>query len=326
MLDIDTELHMLKDQKSKTTDPLVSIIVIVYNSSNYILETLESIRSQSYKNIELIISDDCSTDNTLDVCKKWISDNPNFHTKICTTEKNTGISGNINRGVKIATGEWIKLLSGDDLLFEDSIERFLSFVFSNGVEVCVSRMHFFGDLKNVEFKRKHYDEFYDVFSELSVKQKFKLLLKECTLPMPGLFISKKLFESIGYINEDYPFAEEWPTFLTILKKEIDIPYFNEELIKYRCAENSLSSEKTDNNGFKLNYVVFKDTYKFFINIRRPLMLKNFFFLSLVDQTISYYIMQKQYFPISKFNALCLSFLKFFSPLSYVRFFKRMVKR
>lgn len=53
-------------------NPLVSVIVITYNSAKYVLETLESIRVQSYQNIELIISDDCSKDNTIDICRNWI--------------------------------------------------------------------------------------------------------------------------------------------------------------------------------------------------------------------------------------------------------------
>jgi alpha-1,3-rhamnosyltransferase len=315
--------HIPRGQKMKS-EPLVSIVVIVYNSSNYILETLNSITHQSYKNIELIISDDCSTDNTLEICKKWISDHSNFKTKICTSKKNTGISGNINRGVKTATGDWIKLLSGDDLLFEDSIERFLLFISYNGGGICVSRMHFFGDEENVEFKRKRYDEFYDKFSCLGVKQKFNLILKECTLPMPGLFISKKLFERIGFINEDYPFAEEWPTFVTILKNGIDIPYFDEELIKYRCINNSLSSD-LNGNLYRLNYIVFKDSYQFFKEIRRPLMLTNNCILSAIDQTIYYHIIQKQYFTNSKLDRLWFLFLKLLSPLSYVRLFRKIVK-
>ena len=51
---------------------VVSVCVITYNSSKYVLETLESIRMQSYQNIELIICDDCSKDDTVEICKRWI--------------------------------------------------------------------------------------------------------------------------------------------------------------------------------------------------------------------------------------------------------------
>ena len=52
---------------------LVSVIVITYNSSRYVLHTLESVHRQSFNDIELIVSDDCSTDNTFDLCREWLA-------------------------------------------------------------------------------------------------------------------------------------------------------------------------------------------------------------------------------------------------------------
>ena len=59
----------------KQNIPLVSVSVITYNSSKTVLETLESVKTQTYPNIELIISDDCSPDNTVEVCREWIEQN-----------------------------------------------------------------------------------------------------------------------------------------------------------------------------------------------------------------------------------------------------------
>ena len=91
--------------------PLVSIIVVTYNSSKYVLETLESVRKQTYQNIELIITDDCSLDDTLEICNEWVEGNKKrfVRTNIVTVEKNTGIPSNCNRGIKKSTGKWIKL-------------------------------------------------------------------------------------------------------------------------------------------------------------------------------------------------------------------------
>ena len=70
---------------------MVSIIVITYNSAKYVLETLESARAQTYQNIELIISDDGSQDNTVEMCKDWLSENNKcfVSTELLTVEKNT---------------------------------------------------------------------------------------------------------------------------------------------------------------------------------------------------------------------------------------------
>ena len=103
--------------------PLVSIIVITYNSSKYVLETLESAKAQTYQNIELIVSDDCSIDNTVEICREWIENNKErfVRTELITAEKNTGIPANCNRGVKAAQGEWVKLIAGDDILYNNCI-------------------------------------------------------------------------------------------------------------------------------------------------------------------------------------------------------------
>lgn len=111
-------------------NPLVSIVIITYNQSKYILETLESTRFQTYHNIELIISDDYSTDNTISICKDWLQKNKDrfINVKLVVPHKNTGTAINCNRGVNASTGKWIKLLAGDDKLPPESINDFVNFV------------------------------------------------------------------------------------------------------------------------------------------------------------------------------------------------------
>ena len=104
--------------------PLVSVAVITYNSSKYVLDTLESIKAQTYKNIELIISDDSSTDNTMQLCKDWCDQNKDRFVRIqvIEPEKNTGVAANCNRAEAACEGDWVKLIAGDDMLLPDCIE------------------------------------------------------------------------------------------------------------------------------------------------------------------------------------------------------------
>ena len=62
--------------------PLVSVIVITYNSSDFVIEALESIKAQTYTSIELIITDDCSSDRTVDICMNWIEQNRTFFANV----------------------------------------------------------------------------------------------------------------------------------------------------------------------------------------------------------------------------------------------------
>lgn len=298
-----------------TINPLVSICIITYNSAKTIVETLDSVATQTYKNLELVVSDDCSQDNTVEVCKKWSVEHPEINIQIVITAKNTGVSGNLNRSVKAAKGEWVKIMAGDDILFENSIHRFLDYVFTHNREVCVSKLHFFGtNIDNIEFKKQHYEKYYKKYSKLNPKEQYKLMLVDCVLPMPGFFISKRLFAEIGYVNECYPFAEEWPTYLTLMKKGHDIPYFEEELVGYRCEGNTLGSDQNN----RLNGRVFEDTLKSFKEIRRPLMLQNGLYLQAWNCTLSIYIVNQTYYAgrNSKLYLILFYSLHLFNPLKY----------
>ena len=97
--------------------PLVSVVVMSYNSAATIAETLDSIKAQTYQNLELIVTDDCSPDGkTLEIIQNWLDANGSrfVYADLVTTDKNTGVSGNINRGVAKSHGEWIKSIAGDD--------------------------------------------------------------------------------------------------------------------------------------------------------------------------------------------------------------------
>ncbi len=153
--------------------PLVSIIVITYNSSKYLIETLESAKAQTYQNIELIISDDASQDDTVEIYEKWIAENHErfVRTELITVEKNKGISANCNRGIRTSKGEWVKLIAGDDILMDDCIQDYINFINNNqDAQVIFARVKF---LKNSITKD---DQRLELFDETHEKQK-KIILK-----------------------------------------------------------------------------------------------------------------------------------------------------
>lgn len=108
---------------------LVSIIMPSYNTAKYIAETVQSVLAQTYQNWELIIVDDCSTDDTDEVIKPFLSDSRIRYLK---NEKNSGAAVSRNRALREAKGKWIAFLDSDDLWMPEKLEKQIAFMKENG--------------------------------------------------------------------------------------------------------------------------------------------------------------------------------------------------
>ncbi len=108
---------------------LVSIIMPSYNTARFIDETIQSVLGQTYTNWELIIVDDCSTDDTDEIVKKYLSDERIIYIK---NEKNSGAAVSRNRALREAKGRWIAFLDSDDLWELQKLEKQIAFMKENG--------------------------------------------------------------------------------------------------------------------------------------------------------------------------------------------------
>lgn len=279
-----------EEDKQQPTNPLTSIIVITYNSSKYVLETLESIKNQTYKNIELIISDDCSSDNTINICREWIDINKErfVRTEVITVEINTGISANCNRGVRMSKGIWIKAIAGDDILCSNAISEYISFVNENNHEICCSKMELFGeDQATVENNIKIYAQFFSLM-ELPLKKQKKLIRKQLYIPGPGIIFSRYLYDLVDGFDERFPMGEEWPFYLKIFEEGFTIPLLSKDLVRYRITDISACR----GNRFGANLRVINSGMDFFFKVRLWNMLQNFMFFSAWHEAIYYIYMSK----------------------------------
>lgn len=116
------------------TGKLVSIIIPVYNCEKYIGKCLESVLGQTYKNVEIIVIDDGSTDQSLEVINRTVQGNPNV--KVIHQE-NQGLSATRNKGLENATGDYIAFLDGDDYLGESYIERLIAVAEHNNSDLAI---------------------------------------------------------------------------------------------------------------------------------------------------------------------------------------------
>lgn len=104
--------------------PKVSVILTTYNREYFFSESIESILEQNYENLEIIISDDGSTDNTFNIACEYARENPNI--KVVQNAHAHGSAGNRNNGLDHASGDLIMLLDDDDLLFKEAISQMVS--------------------------------------------------------------------------------------------------------------------------------------------------------------------------------------------------------
>lgn len=207
---------------------LVSIIMPNYNSSKFIFETVQSVIAQTYKNFELIIVDDCSTDNSEEIIGQFDDD------RICfvKNEKNSGAAVSRNRAIELASGRWIAFLDSDDLWKEDKLERHLSFMVES----------------DAPFSFTHYavvngnNEFVTEFSPKKDSYDYKAILKHCYIGCSTVIYN---CERLGkfYMPTDAIKREDFACWLKILKTGVPAVCFHECLTTYRVHNSSVSSNK-----------------------------------------------------------------------------------
>ena len=251
--------------------PLVSVAVITYNSSKYVLETLESIKTQTYQNIELIVSDDCSTDNTIQICKEWIEKNKArfVRIQIVTIEKNTGVSANCNRAEDACQGEWVKIIAGDDLLLSNCITDFVEYVYNEQDVSCVfGRIEIFNNRNKVIECGVWPD--YSIFNLNTSQDQYEYLLNKGNgIPAASCFYNRRRMLDLGIrYDERIPFIEDRPRWLQLLKKDVLLHFVDKTVVRYRTShKDSLSSGQFHNEKFYSSgrlvyfYYYFPEKYK-----------------------------------------------------------------
>jgi len=226
---------------------LVSLIVITYNSSKYVIETLESIKSQTYENIELVISDDCSVDDTITVCQSWIEMNSSrfVKTKVITHNVNTGITPNCNRGILASGGIWLMLVGADDALLPDCVENNIEFINHNR-EARVVHSQSFRYLN--EFTQENCIGIRD-FTKLAIthpavtsEDQYQILLRGSKVNAATTFFQRSLVDEFVLFDEEIPMIDDWPFWLKITAAGIKISFLNKITANYRIRNDSVCNE------------------------------------------------------------------------------------
>lgn len=219
-------------------NPLVSITLVTYNSAATIIEALESVKAQTYSNLELIISDDCSTDNTVSVCREWVEKNKERFARVelITAEKNTGTAGNLNRAEALCQGEWVKFLAGDDILLPTCVQDCMDYVAEHP-----DTIYLFGKQKAFgvsEERCKKIDAVFDyTFFNLTQEQQLhRLVFDGNCVPATTLFYNRVADQKVGIKNDErIPLLEDWPKWINLLRAGVKLHFVDKMLVEYRVG-------------------------------------------------------------------------------------------
>jgi len=253
--------------------PLVSVPVITYNSAKTVIETLESIKAQTYPNIELIISDDCSTDNTVEICREWLAKNKGrfARTELLTVKKNTGVAGNCNRAGAACKGEWVQGIAGDDMMLPNCVQDCMDYVAEHSEVI-----YLFGKMEGFGRPQEEVDEYmnrcfdYSFFDLSAEEQYHRLVFKGNCIPAPALCANRKKSEALNIQNDErIPMVEDYPKWINITKRGIKLYGIDKTIVRYRLSENSISTTTTPSLRARQSialiylYYQFKPRFKYY---------------------------------------------------------------
>lgn len=236
-----------------------SLITVTYNSSSTLRDTIVSVLNQTYNNIEYIIIDGDSKDNTTDIIKEY---EPMFNGKMrWISEKDKGLYDAMNKGFRMATGDIIGIINSDDLIAEPTaIEKVVkSFESNSDADAVYADLYYVAQNDTSKIVR-HW---------ISGKQRsFKYGWHPAH---PTFYVKKNIYEKYGMFDLDFRFAADFELMLRLIEKhQIKLAYLQEPLVRMRLGgttSKNLSNIKKGNieciNAFKKNHLSVSWLYPFF---------------------------------------------------------------
>jgi glycosyltransferase involved in cell wall biosynthesis len=245
-------------------NPLISIILPVYNGENYISKSIESCLNQTYKNIELIIVNDCSNDNTLIIVDSYLMNDSRV--KIINNLSNKKLPASLNIGHKVANGEYITWTSHDNFYKENTLEKLMKPLQEDNYDVSYSDLYLIDNESNIK-------------KEILLQEPETLIFGNCIgasfLYKKEVYIRNKSYNENLFLVEDFDF---W------LRSIAHSKFFHvkELLYFYRTHPDSLSSDiknETDKNilwknNLLLMYENFFESYSIKSNIIATIFTNN----------------------------------------------------
>lgn len=246
------------------TSPLVTVVCLCYNHEKFVTESLQSVANQMYKNIEIIIVDNHSSDNSVVEIEKWLKDHP--HISFFRNSENLGNTIAFNKIAQKASGEFLVDFATDDLMLPDMIEEQVQGFQKNPKAALV-----YGNALLVDENGKKISHFFEVDHQAHVVNKelhqtnyIHLLQGGNYMCSVSAMFRKQIWEDLGRYDENL-FYEDLDFWLRLSKKH-SIAFIDKPLVKKRVVSTSQSSYfyKRTEYAKKINastYRILKKAYK-----------------------------------------------------------------
>lgn len=213
----------------------VSICIPLYNGSKFIKETLKSVLSQDYPEMEIIINDDCSTDGSVDIVKGF----QDSRIKVYENQKNYGLVGNWNKTVSYASGEFVKLMCQDDLLCAGAVSRQVELLKKYpSASLSVGNTYVIDAKGHVVMKRKRFQK--EALVHGKKYAKLSLLGRNIYAEPPNILYRTKDFFKAGKYDTSLFYTPDWD-FGIRLSYLGDVACSNDYIMKFRLSESSETS-------------------------------------------------------------------------------------
>ncbi|SEQ91993.1 Glycosyl transferase family 2 [Amphritea atlantica] len=215
--------------------PLVSVIIPVFNGADYLSESIISITEQTYPNIEIIVIDDCSSDNSVALIESMGAHN----ITLLRNQKNSGVSASRNRGIRAAKGKYIAFMDADDISVPHRIERQVSFLEVNSDFGLISSAYetFEGDSLSGKRSLKVLPSDPDYIAAR--------LLFQCNICCPASMLRTELLIHHGlYFDESLSMCEDWELWYR-MSQFTRVSNLADVLLYYRKHSNNASNKREE---------------------------------------------------------------------------------
>lgn len=244
-------------------NPLVTIVCSCYNHQDYVCKTLDSVMNQSYANIELIVVDDKSSDNSVEVIQAWLKKHPKV--TFIQNSENLGITKSFNNAMKFAKGTYYMDLAADDILLPNCVDVLVTVYEKNSDAGIV-----FSNAEMIDYKDEFLHVYFDKERSSKIEQVIKqgnyyenLLRKSDVICSVSAMYKRSVFKDMSGYDERLYF-EDLDFWLRVSRK-YSVVFTNQILVQKRYLENSLEhaffvkSHHTQ-NLYRSLYLVFEKAY------------------------------------------------------------------